>query len=147
MSGETDLSTLLCDMAPCLRPGAYVYVVAPADPVPADPVVVVREDEGTTWVLRREEADALGLAYDYVAAWITLQVHSALEAVGLTAAVARALAGAGISANVVAGFHHDHVFVPFERAQEAVEALRGAGWTPSRRDNMRPPVHTTSEDP
>ena len=123
MSGETDLSTLLREMSPRLNPGAYVYVVAPDEPVDADPVVVVREDEGTTWVLRREEADTLKLAYDFVAARIKLEIHSALDAVGLTAAIATALTQAGISANVVAGFQHDHLFVPFERGQEAVDLL------------------------
>ena len=103
MSGETDVNVLIREMAPRLNAGGYVYVVAPDEPVEADPVVVVREDEGTTWVLRREHADALGLAYDFVAAWITLEVHAALEAVGLTAAIAAALTDAGISANVVAG--------------------------------------------
>jgi hypothetical protein len=100
-----------------------VYVVAPNEPVEADPVVVVREDEGITWVLPREEADALGLTYEFVAAWITLEIHSGLEAVGLTAAIATALTEAGITANVVAGFHHDHLFVPLERADDAVEVL------------------------
>ena len=83
-------------------------------------MVVVREDEGVTVVVAQEAADALGLAYAYVAAWITLEVLSALEAVGLTAAVGRALADAGIGANVVAGFSHDHVFVPHDRADEAM---------------------------
>jgi hypothetical protein len=123
VSGETDLNALLRGMSPRLHPGAYVYVLAPAEPVAADPIVVIREDEGTTWVLPRDEADALGLTYDFVAAWITLEVRSALEAVGLTAAVAQALTGAGISANVIAGLHHDHLFVPYERGQEAVDVL------------------------
>ena len=61
--------------------------------------------------------------YDFVAAWITLQVHSALGAVGLTAAVSRVLTEAGISANVVAGFTHDHLFVPHDRADDAVRTL------------------------
>jgi hypothetical protein len=124
VAGERDLTVLLRDMSPRLHAGAYVYVLAPEEPVDADPIVVVREEEGTTWVLRREEADALGLPYGFVAARITLEVHSALEAVGLTAAFARALTEAGISANVVAGLHHDHIFVPHERAQDAVAALR-----------------------
>jgi len=127
VSGETELRTLLERLSPRRNPGAYVYVVAPAEPVDAHPVVVVEEDEGTTWVLPRAEADRLGLAYDYVAAWITLEVHSALAAVGLTAAVARALADSGISANVVAGLHHDHVFVALERAEDAVAVLRAFG--------------------
>ncbi len=68
-------------------------------------------------------ADRLDLAYEFVAAWITLEIHSALEAVGLTAAVSRVLTRAGISANVVAGYTHDHVFVPLERADDAMRAL------------------------
>ena len=123
MTGETDLSTLLRDLSPRLNPGGYVYVAAPDEPADAEPVVVVREDEGTTWVLERAAADELGLAYDFVAAWITLEVHSALEAVGLTAAVAQALTDAGISANVVAGLRHDHLFVPHARGQDAVDVL------------------------
>jgi hypothetical protein len=123
--GESDLTALLRGLAPRVNPGAWVYTSVPGDvPERADPAVVVREEEGTTLVLRREQADALGLPYAYVAAWITLQVHSALEAVGLTAAVSRALADAGISANVVAGLVHDHVFVPHERADDALAVLR-----------------------
>ena len=84
----------------------------------------MQEAEGLTLVLPRETADAHGLSYDYVAAWITLQVHSSLAAVGLTASFSAALAQAGISCNVVAGFHHDHLFVPSERAERALSTLR-----------------------
>ncbi|MBP2406604.1 ACT domain-containing protein [Streptomyces syringium] len=124
MAGERDLTKLLGGMRPRLNPGRYVFTVV-SGPAPAGvtPVVTVAEDEGLTLVLRKEEADAAGLAYAYVAGWITLRVHSALEAVGLTAAVAQALAQAGLSCNVVAGCHHDHLFVPYERAAEAVELL------------------------
>ena len=93
-------------------------------PADIDYVAVVLEEEGTTVVLPRESADAHGLAYDDVAAQITLTVRSSLAAVGLTAAVATALAGAGISCNVVAGFHHDHLFVPADRADAAMAVLR-----------------------
>jgi len=92
-------------------------------PAGADPVVVVREDEGLTLIMTQEQADELDLAYDFIAAWITLQIHSALEAVGLTAVVSRVLTDAGISANVVAGYTHDHVFVPHDRASDAMRAL------------------------
>jgi len=71
----------------------------------------------------REQTDALGLPYDFVAAWITLEIHSALEAVGLTGAVSRALTDAGISANIVAGFTHDHLFVPHPRATAALRPV------------------------
>ncbi len=107
-------------------------------PASADPIVVDREDEGLTLVLTQEEADRLDLAYEFVAAWITLQVHSALEAVGLTAAVSQVLTEAGISANVVAGYTHDHVFVPLQRADDAMRAMAtlppgsGGPWGASR---------------
>ncbi|MEW2553911.1 ACT domain-containing protein [Streptomyces zhihengii] len=124
MSGESDLRTLLSGMRPLLRPGRYVFTTVDGGvPEGTAPVVTVTEEEGLTLVVTQEEADAAGLAYDYVAGWITLRVHSALDAVGLTAEVSRALAGAGLSCNVVAGFHHDHLFVPHEHAERAVEVL------------------------
>ena len=124
MSGEADLRKLLSGMSPELRPGRYVFTVAEAGIPPGlTPVVTVAEQEGLTLVVRLEDADAAGLAYEYVAGWITLRVRSALDAVGLTAAVAQELAAAGLSCNVVAGFHHDHLFIPYERAAEAVDLL------------------------
>ncbi|MFJ6567672.1 ACT domain-containing protein [Streptomyces sp. NPDC091292] len=128
MSGERDLRRLLSGMRPELNPGRYVFTFTEAGALPGvppgvTPVVTVAEPEGLTLVVRQEEADATGLPYAYVAGWITLRVHSALDAVGLTAAVARELATAGLSCNVVAGYHHDHLFVPHERATEAVSLL------------------------
>jgi hypothetical protein len=126
MTGERDLQKLLSGMRPELNPGRYVFTtVAGGVPSGVTPVVTVAEQEGLTLVARLEEADAAGLAYDYVAGWITLRIHSALEAVGLTAAVARELADAGLSCNVVAGFHHDHLFVPHEQAEQAMSVLEG----------------------
>jgi len=78
-------------------------------------------------VMRREQADTAGLPYDVVVAWIALTVHSALDAVGLTAAVAGQLAGAGISCNVIAARHHDHLLVPHARAQDALDLLQQLG--------------------
>lgn len=128
MTGETDLDRLLTGMDPYLRPGEYVFCLAPGGQAPADVEVQasVVEAEGLSLVLLREDADRLGLAYEYVAAWITLRVHSALAAVGLTAAVSTRLARAGISCNVVAGLHHDHLLVPHGRADEALVALASA---------------------
>ncbi|MFI8100868.1 ACT domain-containing protein [Streptomyces sp. NPDC086023] len=125
MSGERDLTTLLGGMRPELHPGQYVFCTIPGRAVPpgTHPVATVREDEGLTLVLPRAEADEEKLPYDYVAGWITLRVHSALDAVGLTGAFARELATAGISCNVIAGYHHDHLFVPADRAAEAVRVL------------------------
>ncbi|MFJ8750052.1 ACT domain-containing protein [Streptomyces sp. NPDC102441] len=125
MTGERDLRTLLHGMRPELNPGRYVYTTVPDGEVPTGvtPVVTVSEQEGLTLVLPEAQAAASGLAYDFVAGWITLRVHSALDAVGLTAAVCLALTDAGISCNVVAGYHHDHLFVPYARAADAVRAL------------------------
>ncbi|WP_159765252.1 ACT domain-containing protein [Streptomyces sp. HM190] len=126
MPGETDLRQLLIGMRPELNPGRYVFTtVAGGIPPGVTPVVTVTEPEGLTLVLRQEDAEAAGLKYDYVAGWLVLRVHSALDAVGLTAAVAQELAGAGMSCNVVAGFHHDHLFVPYEATHRALELLEG----------------------
>ncbi|NQD87499.1 GNAT family N-acetyltransferase [Paenarthrobacter sp. CM16] len=125
MSGETDLKTLLESLHPVVRDGDYVYALWPhGRPLSGGIEAAVREAEGLTVVLPRDEADSLGLSYDFVAAWITLQVHSALEAVGLTAAVSAALTHAGISCNVLAGFHHDHLLVSSADAARAMDVLR-----------------------
>ena len=126
MTGDKDLRRLLVALRPEVVPGEFVFVSRAGTPEPsaaAAAVATVREDEGTTYVLPRRDADRNGWAYEFVAGWITLRVHSALDAVGLTAAVAAALADAGISANVLAGFHHDHVLVPANRVEEAVLVL------------------------
>ncbi|TRO13244.1 ACT domain-containing protein [Ectopseudomonas mendocina] len=126
MSGETNLARLLQSMTPQLNPGQYVFCCVPAeyDCSGLQPIASLRETEGLSLVLPREAADAHNLSYDYVAAWITLEVHSSLAAVGLTASFSTALAQVGISCNVVAGFHHDHLFVPCERAEKALSTLR-----------------------
>jgi hypothetical protein len=127
MPGETGLAALLRGLDPELRSGRYVFTTVARVPPGLDPVVLVREDEGVTLVVEQTDADRLGLAYDYVAAMLTLRVHSALDAVGLTAAVAARLAGAGMSCNVVAGYFHDHLFVPADRGAEAVRLLQEPG--------------------
>lgn len=126
MSGETNLSTLLREMRPILHPGEYVFCNIPDKDIIKNVTFIglFHEAEGWTIVLAREVADELGLQYSFIASWITLTVHSALEAVGLTAAFATALAEVNISCNVVAGFYHDHLFVPVEQASEAMEALK-----------------------
>jgi uncharacterized protein len=123
VSGERDLDLLLASMEPVLVEGRFVFCTAPQAPEGLYPVVTVREPEGTTMVLEHDEADRAGLAYSYVAAMITLRVHSALDAVGLTAAVATELAAHGLSCNVVAGFFHDHLFVGYDDRRPAVGLL------------------------
>lgn len=128
MSGESDLRKLLSGMRPELNDGVYVFCAIPGDTDPESlagltPVASVLEPEGLTLVLHQEDADEAGLAYEYTAGWITLRVHSALDAVGLTAAFAAELAAHGLSCNVIAGYHHDHLFVAADRAAEAVTVL------------------------
>lgn len=125
MNGETDLETLLRSMRPELHAGGYVFcTLASREQAAAlDPLCLFQEREGATVILPIERADALGLPYTQTFAWITLTVHSSLEAVGLTAAVSSALAGAGISCNVVAAYYHDHLFVPVHQAEGAMLAL------------------------
>ena len=122
MAGERDLSVLLRSLDCVRRPGEFVYVLA--DTVPnADVHASIRESEGVSYVLERHDADRLGLSYDFVAGWISLTVHSALEAVGLTAAVSAAFTNQGISCNVIAGLFHDHVLVPIARVDEAMAVI------------------------
>ncbi len=126
MPGETDLDILLRTMLPALADGEFVFCsLAPsaAGPLEHSALVIVREAEGVTLILPREEARANGLPDGPAWALITLTVHSALEAVGFLAAVTRTLAAAGISANAVAAFHHDHLFVPWAERRRALAAL------------------------
>ena len=130
MSGERDLGRLLAGLDPWLAPDPYVLRVASEVPSGLRPFATIDEDEGLTLVVPRADADRLGLDYDYVAARITLRVHSDPAAVGMTAAISRVLADAGMSCNVLAGFFHDHLLVPWERADEAVVLLRALGRKP-----------------
>ena len=127
MSGITDLAKLLSSLKPKLIDGEFVFLTLPdgryGDGKELHPVASFAEPEGLTLIVPKGRAEAAGVDFDGVFRLISLQVHSSLEAVGLTAAVAEALAAKGISANVVAAFYHDHLFVPASRADEALNAL------------------------
>lgn len=121
-----DLAVLLKRLEPARHPGCYVFVTLPEEiALDASQVVAsIREPEGLSVIVAESLAQDLGLTIAFRAAWITLTVHSDLEAVGLTAAFAQALAQAGIGCNVVAGACHDHLFVPFALADSAMAVLR-----------------------
>jgi uncharacterized protein len=125
MSGEKDLHTLLKNMKPTLQEGDYVFCntksLAAIDL--ADVIMFFREQEAVTIILKKEVADSLQLPYSFVAAWITLTIHSSLEAVGLTAAFSKALADENISCNVVAAFYHDHIFINKNDSGKAMKVL------------------------
>ncbi|MFT3911654.1 MAG: ACT domain-containing protein [Ferruginibacter sp.] len=125
MAGEKDLTTLLKTMKPILNDGDHVFCsVADTNNFDLNDVVLLfKEAEGKTVVIKKELADRLKLEYSFVAAWITLTVHSSLSAVGLTAAFSTALSNKGISCNVVAAFYHDHIFVDIKDREKAMEVL------------------------
>ncbi len=126
MAGETDLGRLLAGLDPVLDDRVYVFVtVAAGKTAPAMPVLMrFVEDEGETLIVEKAEAEAAGLAGRFPCHRITLRVHSALEAVGLIAAVAARLAEHGLGANPVAGNFHDHLFVPADKGALALRALK-----------------------
>lgn len=124
MSGEKYLRKLLANLRPRLG-GQFIFCSVPDELVeefPMAPIGMFREREGTTLVIEKEAAEQAGLSGPLYRL-ITLDVHSSLEAVGLIAAVSGALAGAGISANVFAGFYHDHLLVPAAKAEAAMSVL------------------------
>ena len=127
MPGEGNLETLLQNMTPVMQAGIFVFCSIPEDeeiPAALRPVLIFREREGTAFIMRREEAEAAGLPYQFASRLITLTVHSSLEAVGFLAAITGRLAEAGISVNAVSAFYHDHLFVPEHRADEALRHLQ-----------------------
>ena len=133
VTGETELKRLLASMSPTLDDTDWVFaVVGEEDAVRLTPHAIAsfREAEGLTLVLPQSAADGLENVSAPMSK-ITLQVHSSLEAVGLTAAVASALAEEGISANVVAAYYHDHIFVPKASADRAVAVLQALATSPA----------------
>lgn len=127
MRGETNLQQLLQAMKPALNEGEFIFYSLPDLSVINinDIIFSFKEKEGFTVILEKSLADTLNIPYSFIAAWITLTVHSSLEAVGLTAAFSKALADEQISCNVVAGFYHDHIFVKKQDAERAMQVLQG----------------------
>jgi len=126
--GETDLTEMLANLQPLLSGERYVFCSLDYQHTPNFSVwASICEQEGRTLIMKQEEADCQGLSYEGIWSRITLSVHSSLHAVGLTAHVSRLLADAGISANIVAGYYHDHIFVQSELASLACEVLQQLG--------------------
>ena len=126
MPGEIDLSKLIQEMKPELNPGEFIFCQIDSShyPLANDAICFFQEKEGLTLILPKQKADEAKLLYSGTYAWITLTIHSSLEAVGLTAAVSQALAQANISCNIVAAYYHDHLFVPLKDAQQALDVLQ-----------------------
>ena len=127
MSGMIELDKLLKSMEPSLLEPEFVFCTVSgslADYVSLNPVATFIEAEGLTLVLNKHTAQSAGLQFEGAFRQITLTVHSSLEAVGLTAAVSAKLAANGISANVIAAYYHDHIFVQSTKAEMALSALK-----------------------
>ena len=127
MVGVVALDELLKSMTPEIQIGEYVFCTVEGiftDYAHLNPLAFFMESEGLTLILSVEAAERANLQYESKFKQITLTVHSSLDAVGLTAAVATKLSAYGISANVVAAYYHDHIFVQSEKADEALLALK-----------------------
>ncbi len=126
MSAEINLDVLIQNMNPKLNLGKYVFVSVPNDFNISKHEIVgsFSESEGLTLILKKEIADKYLLIYEFIAGWITLNIHSDLNAIGLTAAVSKTLSEHNISCNIIAGFYHDHIFVAFDEKERALSVLK-----------------------
>ena len=125
IDGESDLNKLIKGLSPKLNDGEYVFTSIKDSELlnTSDTICTFKENEGLTLVLERSRADQLGLKYNFIASWIALEVHSSLNAVGLTSLVTTELANNEISCNVIAGYYHDHIFVSTKDSLKALEIL------------------------
>jgi len=128
MAGEKSLEKLLKNISPELIDGEFVFCTFQGsrygDHLDLDPIASISEPEGLTLVIPKAIADNRRIDYESVFKGIILRVHSSLDAVGLTTAFSQKLTGHGISANVIAGYYHDHIFVQSEYAEKAIDALK-----------------------
>lgn len=128
--GETSLSVLLKSMMPILNEGEYVFTTLPTEKLESlkiprsDTICEFKESEGVTIVMEKSKAANYSLKFESTFAWITLEIHSSLDAVGLTAAFSNELANAGLSCNVIAGYYHDHIFVGVKHGPSAIKILK-----------------------
>ncbi len=124
MTGEMNLATLLRTLTAKLQPDTYVFATLETIPTGMTPRMIFVEDEGIALICTRAEAQVAGIAYSFPCRMITLEVHSALEAVGFIAHIATRLAAAGMGVNPVAGYFHDHLFIPEGREEDALAVIR-----------------------
>ena len=126
IDGESDLNKLIKGLTPKLNDGEYVFTSIKDIKLIdiSEAICTFKENEGLTLVLERDRADQLGLKYNFIARWITLEIHSSLNAVGLTSLFTTELANNGISCNVIAGYYHDHIFVSTKDSLKTLELLK-----------------------
>tara|TARA_Y100000741_G_scaffold266596_1_gene206961 strand:+ start:822 stop:1220 length:399 start_codon:yes stop_codon:yes gene_type:complete len=126
MSGEVQIDTLLKNIDPEINLGEYVFcsVYNLKNINFKDIVVYIKEKEGFTLVMEKNKAISLGLDFEFISSWITLNVHSSLNAVGFNSIISNSLSKNNISCNVIAGFYHDHLFVNKNDAKRAINILK-----------------------
>ncbi len=127
MCPVNELKQLLATMQPMLHTESYVFCSVPVlevDRLQTQPLGIFKEDEGTTIIAQKSQADSAGLSYSGTWACISLMVYSSLNAVGFLAEITRHLADALISVNAVSAYHHDHLFIPWEDRLRALEILQ-----------------------
>ena len=125
IDGESDLNKLIKGLSPKLNDGEYVFTSIKNIELlnTSEVICTLKEKEGLTLILERSRADQLGLKYNFIASWITLEIHSSLNAVGLTSIFTTELANNEISCNVIAGYYHDHIFVSTKDSLKTLEIL------------------------
>ena len=120
-------SDMISNMTPELQPGGFVFATFLDGKEPGDliqqAISVFKETEGVSLILPVDVAAGAGISVEDEMRCITLNVYSSLQGVGLTAAVSNALGDCGIPCNMVAAYHHDHVFVPAEMGEQAMQVL------------------------
>jgi len=124
--GERQLDVLIRSMQPVLHDDTFVFATVAKDSVDTKtitPIMVFQESEGTTLILTQQQALAANMPHEFVCKMITLNIHSSLDAVGFLARIATRLAGLGMGVNPVSGFYHDHLFIPVDRASDAMAEL------------------------
>jgi hypothetical protein len=126
MTGEKNLDELIRSLSTVLVEGLYVFATLQPDQELANiqPRMTFREEEGTTFILLKSEAETHGLPYEFPCRMITLNIHSSLEAIGFMARITTELAKHGMGVNPVSGFFHDHLFVPDGRQHDAMKVLQ-----------------------
>ena len=124
MPGDHDLARMLASLDVEQQPGLFTFVTGEWPGLPNRAKATIHEAEGPTYVVTVADAIEVGAPVEFVAVWLTLTVWSSLESVGLTASFSAALADAGVPCNVIAGYHHDHLLVPADDADEAIRVLR-----------------------
>lgn len=129
---EKDLEILVKNMSPLLSAEEYVFCKVQKESFAAEfcqkesPEFLSSflEADGISLILRKDLAQTKGLGFEGSFALISCQIKSDLQAVGFLALMTSALASAGIAANAISAFSHDHLLVPWQKRERAMQVLQ-----------------------